>query len=287
MSDTVLEDPLVRLYLHQLDAACLTLTAAQARELREQVAAHLTEALPPGATIAEVNAELARLGSPRSLAAEAAGPGQRPFLRRLRNRLGRVRWWTWAVIAVLVPALGTGTGFLISMNTASPLIASGAIGWLYPADQASAMETTAGDVTQTAVPYRFGQRQGILVSLVNESDWTQQIVGVGPRFTFGSYLGETRVSVQSGPHLNEVGTALSGTSYYASPGVIPPHSARLVRVFWTSDECFAAGGGIIIDYISLQVRVGVVTRTENVPLQDAFELTGPKHSIDHNCPPLG
>ena len=287
MSDTVLEHPVVREYLRELNVACVSLPVAQARELREQILAHLDEALPPGATTEQVLDELGRLGSPRSLAAEAAGPGQRPFLRRLRNRLGRVRWWTWAVIAVLVPALGTGTGFLISMNTAAPLIASGAIGWLYPSDQASAVETTAGDVTQTAVPYLFGQRQGILVSLVNDSDWTQQIVGAGPRFTFGSYLGETRVSVQSGPQLNEVGTALSGTSYYASPGVIPPHSARLVRVFWTSDECFAAGGGIIIDHISLQVRVGMVTRTENIPLQDAFELTGPKHSINHNCPPLG
>jgi hypothetical protein len=287
MSDTVLEHPLVREYLRELGIACVTLPAAQARELREQITAHLDEALRPGATDAEVRAELARLGRPRSLAAEAAGPGGQPLRRRLRNRLGRVRWWTWAVIAVLVPALGTGTGFLISMNTAAPLIASGAIGWLYPADQARAVETTAGDVTQTAVPYRFGQRQGILVSLVNASDWTQRIVGAGPSFTFGSYPGETRVSVQSGPHLNVVGTALSGASYYASPGVIPPHSVRLVRVFWTSDECMGAGGGIIIDHITLQVRVGVVTRTESIPLQDAFELTGPKHSINHNCPPLG
>jgi hypothetical protein len=288
MSDTVLEHPVVREYLRELSAACVSLPVAQARDLREQILTHLDEALPPGATTEQVIDELGRLGSPRALAAAAAGPGPRPLRRRLRNRLGHVRWWVWAALAVLIPALGTGAGFFISMENAAPLIASGAIGWLYPADQARAVETTAGDVTQTAVPYRFGQRQGIVVSLVNESDWTQQIVGVGPHFTFGSYPGETRVSVQSGPHLNEVGTALAGTTtYYASPGVIPPHSARLVQVFWTSDECFGAGGGIIIDHITLQVRVGVVTRTEHIPLQDAFELTGPKHSIDHNCPPLG
>ncbi|HTR95933.1 MAG TPA: hypothetical protein VMI73_29725 [Trebonia sp.] len=60
-------------------------------------------------------------------------------------------------------------------------------------------------------------------------------------------------------------------------------SVRRVHVSWTSDECFGAEGGIIIDQITLLVRVGVVTRTESVKLQQAFELAGPKHSIDHNC----
>ncbi|MGD0700801.1 MAG: hypothetical protein ABSA02_13050 [Trebonia sp.] len=91
------------------------------------------------------------------------------------------------------------------------------------------------------------------------------------------------MSVQSGPHLDEVGDPMSGTSYYASPGVIPPHSVRLVRVFWTSDECMGSGGGVEVDYLTLLVRVGGITRTENIPLQDAFELLGPKHSINRNC----
>jgi hypothetical protein len=46
MSETVLEHPLVRQYLRALDAACVTLPAERARELREQIAAHLDEALP-------------------------------------------------------------------------------------------------------------------------------------------------------------------------------------------------------------------------------------------------
>jgi len=285
MSDTVLERPLVRDYLRQLDAACAALPVAQARELRELITAHLDEALPPDASVAEISAELDQLGTPRSLAAAAASPVRLSPLRRLGNRARRVRWWAWAAIAVLVPALGTGTGFLISMNSAPALVASGEIGWLYPADQDVAVETTADDVTQTAVPYRFGQRQGIVVDLVNEGDWTQQIVGIGPQWTFGSPPGTAQVSVESGPGLNEVGVTAAGTTSgdYASPGVIPPDSVRRVHVSWASDECFGAGGGIIIDHITLRVRVGVITRTENIPLQQAFELTGPKHSISHNC----
>jgi hypothetical protein len=283
MSDTVLESPLVRQYLRALDAACASLPLTQAQELHELIATHLDEALPPDASVAEICAELDQLGSAHSVAAAAGGPARPPVTRRLRNRLDRIRWWTWTAIAVLVSVLGTGAGYLVSVETAAPLVASGEIGWLYPADQAAAVETTAGAVTQTAVPYRFGQRQGILVSLVNASDWTQEIVGVGPRWTFGSLPGQTQVSGQSGPHLNEGGVAVSGTTDYASPAVIPPHSVRLVRVFWTSDECMSAAGGIIVDDLALQVRVGGVTRTEDVSLFDAFELTGPKHSINHNC----
>jgi hypothetical protein len=283
VSDTVLERPLVKMYLRALDAACATLPIAQARELHELIAAHLEEALPPGASIDEVRAELDRLGTPHSLAKDAAGPAPAPALRRLGNRLRRVRWWTWTAIAVLVAAIGTGAGFLISVNTAAPLYASGVIGWLYPVDQAAAVQTRAGAVTQTAVPYRFGQRQGILVTLNNDSDWTQQITGTSPTWSFGAALGESQVSVQDGPDLCALSDPAPVCSHYTSPGAIPPHSSRLVRVFWTSDECMGAGGGIGIDSITLQVRVGGITRTEGIPLQDAFELTGPKHSIIRNC----
>lgn len=97
MTDRVLTHPLVREYLRELGIACAALPAAQARELREQIEAHLDEALPPDATDADVRAELARLGSPGSLAAASAGP--RPAIaRRLLYRLGRVPWWAWAAM---------------------------------------------------------------------------------------------------------------------------------------------------------------------------------------------
>jgi hypothetical protein len=274
MSDTVLERPLVREYLRALDAACAALPAAQARDLHEQLAAHLDEALTPGASDAEVRAELARLGTPRSLAAEVAGPARRPVLRRLLSRLGRVRWWTWAAIAILVPALGTGTGFLISMNSAAPLIAQSA-GWLYPADQVRAVETSADLVTQTTIPIRTGQHQGIELLLLNTSDWTQVILGPAPQWQPFS-ITPWQVTVQTGPDINQLGTVLSGGSSYVPLGAIPPHTARWVHLTWTS-AC-SGSGEAIIDYIPLRVRVGVITRTEVItPFEEAFALEGPSH----------
>ena len=65
MSGTVLGHRLVRGYLRKLDAAMRGLPAAQARELREQITAHLDDALGPDAGDQEVAATLAaRLASP-------------------------------------------------------------------------------------------------------------------------------------------------------------------------------------------------------------------------------
>jgi hypothetical protein len=43
---------------------------------------------------------------------------------------------------------------------------------------------------------------------------------------------------------------------------------------WTSDVCMGSGEGII-DWIPLQVRVGVITRTEDITPVEAFALQGP------------
>src|SRR5579863_4368700 len=141
MSDTELKHFLIRDYLRELSAACVTLPAAQARELREQITAHLDEALPPDATAEEVQAELDRLGRPRSLAAEAAGPGWQPVARRLRNWLGHVRWWVWVALVLVVSMVATGAGLLISMRTAAPLQQASTFGWYFPQDQGHDVET--------------------------------------------------------------------------------------------------------------------------------------------------
>src|SRR5580693_5942313 len=102
MSAAVVEYPLVRDYLRRLDAACAALPAAQARELHDQIIAHLDEALPPDAADDEVAAELDRLGTPAALAAEAAGPVRPTAAARLRNRLSRLGWRARTLIAVVV-----------------------------------------------------------------------------------------------------------------------------------------------------------------------------------------
>src|ERR1019366_4537557 len=81
MSGTVLDHRLVRDYLRELDAAMRGLPAAQARELKEQITAHLDDALPPDAGDQEVAATLSRLGSPAGLAAEAGAASGSPRAR--------------------------------------------------------------------------------------------------------------------------------------------------------------------------------------------------------------
>src|SRR5260370_13265662 len=72
------------------------LPATQARELKEQITAHLDDALQPGAGDHEVAATLSRLGSPADLAAEAgaasgsSGPPLALSGRRVRWRLAAI-----------------------------------------------------------------------------------------------------------------------------------------------------------------------------------------------------
>jgi hypothetical protein len=273
MSDTVLEHPLVREYLRELSIACAYLPLAQARELREQIAAHLDEALPPGAATEEVGAELGRLGSPRSLATDAAGPDRRPFVRRLRNRLGRVRWWAWVAIAALVAL--TGSALTYALLAFSATLMQGPVSlWYYPQDQARSEPTGTGVTMQFTAPERYGQQQGIEISVLNNSDWTQTVVGADPNWTpFGS--SSVQVAVGSGKSA-DAGDSIAGPVRWSSSGSIPPHSFRLLRVVWKTDLCLDAGTETSIKDLSLTFRVGIFTRTENVPLYDTWILAGIK-----------
>ena len=123
------------------------------------------------------------------------------------------------------------------------------------------METTADEITQDTVPVRPGQRQGIEVLLWNVSGYTQTVLGLDPRW---QPFGSDQVTVQSGPDINPLGVALSGGSTYQPQGAIAPGTARWVHISWVSS--YAGNSGIIIDSIRLQVRVGLITRTEVIPL---------------------
>jgi len=99
MSGTALDHRLVREYLRELDTAMRGVPAAQARELRQQIIAHLQDALGPEAGDQEVAAALRRLGSPADLAAEAGAASGPPGPRSALGR-SRMRWRLAAVIAV-------------------------------------------------------------------------------------------------------------------------------------------------------------------------------------------
>ena len=277
MSDTVLEHPLVREYLRELGIACASLPAGQTRELRDQIASHLDEALPPGASFNEVSAELTRLGSPRSLAADAAGSQQRTIARRLRNRLGRVPWWAWVSVVALVALVGSVLTYVLLAFNAT--LSQGPVsGWYYPQDWKHEVETQAGGITQLTVPERFGQEQGLLIGLANDSSWTQTVIGVGPDWSpFTSQPIQTAVGSGKWADLG----SNAGPIAWSSLGSIPPHSYRLLRVLWNSGTCQSPGGSTSIQDIVLTVRVGIFTRTEDIHLGFTWALSGNKSSLCH------
>ena len=280
MSGTVLENVLVREYLRALSLECITLPVAQARELREQIAAHLDEALPPDATNAEVEAELARLGSPRSLAAAAAGPVRPAGWRRLRNWLGHVRWWTWVALGLVVAMAGTGAGVLVSMNSAAPLRQGSTMGWYFPQDRVREVDTQAGDTTQLTIPQRYRQEQGFVINIVNDSDWTQTVLG--PAQPFFVPFSNRPVQIAVGGDKNVDLGGMDDHVRWSATGSIPPHSIRALRVLWDSNVCWIPGSGPqSIQDVELIVRVGTVTKTEDIHLFDAMALSGNKGA---QCP---
>ncbi len=89
MSKTAVAHPLVAGYLRQFDAAASILPMDRARELREQIVAHIEDAARPGASDEQIAAVLSGLGPARLLVAEAvAATGKRPWV-------SRVGWKGW------------------------------------------------------------------------------------------------------------------------------------------------------------------------------------------------
>jgi hypothetical protein len=61
-------------------------------------------------------------------------------------------------------------------------------------------------------------------------------------------------------------------------------ASRHIRVLWTSNFCNSPGAQVIITHVWLRVRVGVFTRTEDIPLLSGWALAGTKTSHPaHAC----
>jgi uncharacterized membrane protein len=105
---TTTADPIVRAYLDELRAAARHLPRARRAELVQEIEEYLTEALPPGATEAEVRTVLDRLGDPEQIVAEERG--------RTDVRNVRAGWVEWVAVVLLpvggvvIPVLGWVVG---------------------------------------------------------------------------------------------------------------------------------------------------------------------------------
>jgi hypothetical protein len=293
MSGTALDNPLVREYLAALDAAMSGLPAAHARELREQITAHLDDALPPDADDQVVAETLRRLGSPADLAAEAgAAPGHAvpPTVaatglvatsRALRLLVSSVRPRTWIAVAVLIIAVATAARIADLYLSAGQLQFSNGGDWWYAQDTQREAIVSTDTATQNSAPIRSGQRQGYVVSIVNPTNVTQTIVGdASGEYGWNSPGSGTEQLTVSRAYTDIangfVGQDAASGLTFTLPVSIPPFQSRLVRVLWTSDLCLSPGEGNSIGTLALRVRVGWFTRTEIIP-QQSWTLIGPSH----------
>jgi hypothetical protein len=267
MSDTALAHWLVAGYLRQFDAAASVLPVQRARELREQVAAHIEDAAGPDASDEEIAAVLGSLGPARLLVAEAvAATGTRPWPFR-------VGWKGWTLIGALLLVVAAVSWYHIkinSMNSVRPLFVEGQSGWWYPQDYNREVTTQADLATQTTVPIRPGQRQGFFIQVFNFTGMTQTVLGSnlqggGPN---GGTSGRVTLSASDPQRHGSLPHAMT----YALPVSIPPGQSRYLRITWISHGCLSKLNVSGMDSVELRVRVGWITRTEYIQFNEGFYL---------------
>jgi len=176
--------------------------------------------------------------------------------------------------------IGGFTWYLDSVESAPVLTVGGYMGWWYRQDAMRQVDTSADGGQQTTVPIRLHQRQGFFVQINNDSRWTQTVLGFG-RFapqTLASETAQLQISVRTFAH-DFAGNPL--TDRYSLPVAIPPGQSRYLRLMWNSDSCEEKGGVGGLDQLTLEVRVGLFTRTEVIDLYEEWALEGTA-----NCPPL-
>ena len=277
---SALERPLVARYLRELDAALARLPSAAAAELAEQIRAHLEEALPPDADDQTVATVIAALG-PASLVADAARPEagegrtaisrEEPLRRRIARSARKVPITGWLVIAALCIAIGLPSVTLIYWHVQPSLQFDGESTWWSEADLAHAVDTQAAGATQETVPIRPGQIQSFAITVYNPSDQTQVITGSADNISPGAPV-PPQIAVSTTGAPRQFGAP--HWVRYRIGGPIPPHSYRWVRVLWRSYYCYLNGAVSSqgTSDLRLRVRVGWITRTEDIQLPMEFAV---------------
>jgi hypothetical protein len=283
VNEPATDRPEVRNYLGALDAALVVLPADEATELREQIRAHLDDALTPEMDEHEVAVVLERLGPPSDLVAEAANPepparDSSDSSRRWRLRLPHLSWRRWVAIVIVTALFGSALGYFVALETTPPIQFGGASGWYFPQDYKHQVLSEADGAQQTTVPIRSGQTQGILINVFNPSGWTQTVLGLAPN-SVGASGPHAQVALAGAGAFDIAiyGGLTRGPFDWSLPEAIPPHQYRLLRLVWISTDCMSAGSAAGINSVALRVRVGWFTRTETVPLLMGFYVSGPSH----------
>lgn len=149
--------PLVRAYLRRLDRVLDHVDRADARELWEEIVAHLSDSVTPTAGTEDVQAVLDRLGTPESLVSAGPGAPRRVPASRWLARVVR-RHWILVGATVIVIAAGITCGAIADTYWHAPALTGGwMVGPLYRSD--STKSTSAGDAYAMLLRARPGERQ--------------------------------------------------------------------------------------------------------------------------------
>jgi hypothetical protein len=260
MSGSTPDHRLVRDYLRALDAAMRGLPAAAARELREQITAHLEDALGSDAGDQEVAATLRRLGSPAGLAAEAkavsGSPGRRsaPCSRPAR--------WRLAAVATVAAAIAAVLGVLQISSDASSYVTSGRDQHLARLSAAVVTLTQAlEDERDLSAGYAANRRGG--AALIDPLKQAQNATGAAAQTVANEAAGVTTgagyqpATVQA---LNTLIGTLEDLRYVRQEVVSPLVPASQVIRVYTGDviaaaDTFSAAAGAGISDARLQDTV--------------------------------
>lgn len=274
---TIFTHPAVGKYLAELNAALRERPDGHADDLRDQVRAHIEDAIPPDATDAQIVAALARLGTPESLVSEDID--SRPAIVYTRPSFEgwlrqRPRNW-WAALGVVVILLIAGTvGVTIETNI-RPLVGEcGPCGFMFIQDRNLTHFDSAAGVEEAKVRQRWGQDQAFTFTIDNLSRYAQRVSG-GQIGQPPSQTGEPMrldITTVSQPDQDLFD---DWPRHFVDHAVtIPPHSKYQVVLHWVQNLCYASGGSETMTSVDLQVQTLGVTRTEAVGFGQAFTVVG-------------
>ena len=167
------------------------------------------------------------------------------------------------LVAVGVIAAGAVTAVSVSLHYlhAPGLVTDGG-GWL-PPDNAHVQSIRAGQYSASVVTPRPGHSQTFEMTLYNPSSVSQTVLGL----TEGADLGSAETTAEP-EHLTISTKPRSpddaAVTYSSKPVVIPPHRQFSLRLTHDTGHNWAPCRSEYWDGLSLQVRVGAFTRTENL-----------------------